>query len=294
MLLKTSLPLLVIAIFALPISTQAQALKFSDVYISAGANWTTNDGTLEDFMKLAPNSKLINSDFSEFNGSHSYFYTGNHSAARASFLVGLDILKDGTPGKFAPQLRVGLTYSPGIFLTYSFNKDESFPYDTLTSSQTGNHILVDSVNYQGYSFGYSSDNLLLDISIVFKTNPLARWSLYGGIGIAGGMSLNATTTAHYYENYHLTSNNDNYTPLNNEFRDYSSHNQDEIFRNENSFLVSGYIPLGVDFRIGKNKEFWKRTHLFAELRPAVNMNFIPELGTYTQASFSHNIGIRIS
>jgi len=52
--------------------------------------------------------------------------------------------------------------------------------------------------------------------------------------------------------------------------------------------------LGIDFRIGKKREFWKRTHLFYELRPGINVTSIPELRPITNASVQHGIGLRVS
>jgi hypothetical protein len=46
--------------------------------------------------------------------------------------------------------------------------------------------------------------------------------------------------------------------------------------------------------LGKKKEFWKRTHLFYELRPGINITSIPELGTITNSSNQHGLGLRVT
>src|SRR5690606_33840629 len=134
------------------------------------------------------------------------------------------------------------------------------PYDTLTSSQTGQVVYIDSVYTQNYSMDYVSEQLRLDGSVIFRTNPEGRWSLYAGIGFTVGLSVNATTEIYYskygrietrYPNGQTSHSYQYYYP-----GSYIS--KTETFRNKTNFSVSPYIPMGVDFRIGKKREFWKR------------------------------------
>ena len=273
--------------------SNAQKVRFSDVYISAGLNWASGTGTLEDFQKLAPDSKFINQSFSDFSNSNSYFYSGYHGTGRTSFLVGIDFKKNEEFSS-SPQLRVGLTYSSSVLLSYSLSRDTRTPYDTLTSSRTGNQVFVDSVYYDNYSFAYSTENLLLDVSLIYRTNDAARWSLFGGVGLAGGISFNAITTADHMESFYTESRNSGYQTYPDYSDYYDSRYETEVFRNKNAMQLAAYIPLGVDFRIGNKSEFWKRVHLFGEVRAALNLSHIPEIGSHTQASFAHTFGIRIS
>lgn len=280
-------------VLGLPGLIQAQSIRFSDVYISAGMNWSQPSGSLSDFQKLAPNSAILNNDFSGFTSSDYYYYSGHQAEGRASFLVGIDF-KNKETGEFGgtPQLRVGLTYSSGVSLSYNLWNETRTTYDTLTSSRTGNKAYVDSIYSESYAMDYSTENLMLDVSLVFKTNPDARWSLYGGIGVAAGLSFNARTFVSEYQYSSISNQGQYYDKYYND--NYDGNDEYESFRNENTFLLTGYIPLGVDFRIGKKSEFWKRTHLFFELRPAINYSHIPELGNYVQGSLQHSFGIRIT
>jgi hypothetical protein len=65
-----------------------------------------------------------------------------------------------------------------------------------------------------------------------------------------------------------------------------------VFTNKKKFACAAYVPLGVDFRIGKKRAFWKRTHLFYELRPSVTT--IPELRTFANAGVQQGIGLRVT
>ena len=196
--------------------------------------------------------------------------------------------------KANPLLRLGISYFSGTSITSAFYKEERFPYDTLTSSQTGQVIYIDSINSKSYSMNYSSEQLRLDASLIFRTNPEARWSLFAGIGVNAGLSINASTDI-YFNRYESSDtrfiNGNGSSPYGYSNTDNS---KSENFKNKSNFGLSTYIPMGVDFRIGKKKEFWKRTHLFYELRPGVNITSIPELRTITNSSIQHGIGLRVS
>lgn len=141
---------------------------------------------------------------------------------------------------------------------------------------------------------YTSEQLRFDGSLIFRTDAQARWSLYTSIGITAGMSINAQTDI-FYDKMERTEMN---YPNGNNYSSYSysgSYNYEtEKYRNKNNFGLSTYIPMGIDFRIGKKREFWKWTHLFYELRPGINMTSIPELRTITNASIQHGLGLKVS
>lgn len=36
-----------------------------------------------------------------------------------------------------------------------------------------------------------------------------------------------------------------------------------------NFFAMAYVPLGVDFRLGKNNEFWNRIHILMEIQSGI-------------------------
>ena len=50
--------------------------------------------------------------------------------------------------------------------------------------------------------------------------------------------------------------------------------------------------IDIDFQVGKKREFWKPIHLYAELRPGVNINQIAGMGTSFSAGNFSNLGLR--
>ena len=66
----------------------------------------------------------------------------------------------------------------------------------------------------------------------------------------------------------------------------------ETFENKGGFGFGVYAPLGIDFQVGKKRNFWKPMHLYMELRPGFNVNQIAGLGTSFSAGNFSNIGLR--
>lgn len=268
-------------------------ISIHDFYIKTGffSEHNTN-GTLADFKTLAPQSVLLNNNMTDFSQSVGFSITGN---SMLSIMLGLQFSdKQKTIYKANPLLRLGISYFSGTTLTGGSYKEDRKPYDTLTSTQTGQTVYIDSVTSKNYSVNYSSEQLRFDGSLIFRTNPEDRWSIFTGIGITAGLSINANTDI-YYSNYGRTetlyangstSSSYNYSGYNN--------SKTEKFKNKSNFGSSIYIPMGIDFKIGKKREFWKRTHLFYELRPGINIASIPELRTIINASLQHGLGLRVS
>ena len=133
---------------------------------------------------------------------------------------------------------------------------------------------------------YSSQNIMLDASFIFRTDAEARWSLYGGIGASFGVNLNPRVDIFYNTfNFPETSNNDIPEVY---YSDFAS----ETYSTELGITRGLYLPGGVDFRLGNNP-FWHRTHLVYELRPSVLISDIPELQSYAQLGFVQSLVLRV-
>jgi hypothetical protein len=152
---------------------------------------------------------------------------------------------------------------------------------------------MDSIIRKNLGMKYSSEQLRFDGSLIFRTNPEARWSLFTGIGITAGFSFNAYSEIYFSQTNSIEAR----FPNGNSSTYYSHFGNDwetEKFRNKNNLAFSTYIPMGIDFRIGKKSEFWKQTHLFYEIRPGINMTSIPELRTLTNRTIQHGLGLKVS
>lgn len=249
--------------------TEAQVLLGTNMY-------TVETMSLNDFKSLAPNSSILAKDYSGFSQS---LYTSTYGSSSYTGLLGLTF-----KNKPNPLLRLGLGYSTRTLGTGSSSRYESFHYDTLTSGQTGQQIFLDSTHSQ-YMYGaYQSTYLSLDASLIFRTKPAARWSIYGGVGLNFGMAFNSFLDVSFDDEHYASSGN--YDQSN------WSHEQ-ERFAQKSHVASTIYIPMGLDFRLGKKSEFLNRLHLFLETRPSMTITSIPSLKTQLTPNITSSFGLRI-
>lgn len=228
---------------------------------------------LLDFQAMAPNSALLATDFSSFS-------LANRQATGGSFhalSVGIKFKKSN------PTLRLGIAYLMNNNLNMAYEKVIKYAYDTLTSSQTGTQTILTHDSLYRYSMTNLSKQLRLDAALIFRTNESARWSLYAGVGASLGYTIESTTRIDYtIENVDRPKSKENTIDS----------RQTEIFENKNYLTSSIYAPLGIDFRIGKKREFWKHLHLTYELKPSINFVAIPEIKTVTVVGMVSTGGLR--
>lgn len=277
--------------------SRIRPMKCTSVALYAGGIIESNTAqSPNDFKLLAPQSVVLaESSIKRYSTSTRYRLTGDGALtgnAIASVMVAFKFgNKQHTDYKRNTLLRVGASYLSQTSLATSFFTKESSVYDTLVSIATGRAVFLDSVARRYYHMNYSSNQIRVDVAYLVRSDPYERWSLYTGIGLSGGISVNAKTQINYTLYNELETryqNGTNYvTPIN-------TVTSTETFNNRNNAILSAYVPLGIDVRLGNQKQFWTQTHLFYELRAAVNTTKIPELHTIINVSFLHGIGVRYS
>lgn len=264
-------------------------ISIHDVFVQTGfLAEQSNNGSLSDFRALAPQSHLLYNNLSGFAATKGFNRNGN---AVCSISMGLQFRdKDHLKYKANPLLRLGISYYSGNNLTASYNKEDRIPYDTLTSAHSGDVYYIDSVTTQYYNMDYYAKQIRFDGSLIFRTKSDSRCSLYAGIGISAGLCINTHTIISYSK---LTSTGTEDGSFSGNY-DYSDSDKTENYINQPGFGASAYIPMGIDFRLGKKNEFWKQLHFFYETRPGINIMAIPELRTLANISAQHGIGLRVS
>lgn len=258
-------------------------VRISEFHLQTGFQYyPAETSSLEDFRKLAPNSILLKEDLPSYNSFGYYNGRGNFSS------VQLGLTFKNHPNAL---LRVGLSNMGVSGLQKSYSKQDHFPYDTLTSSATGEQTFIDSVSSQSYFMNHSSRQIRLDAAFIFRTDASARWSLFAGIGASLGVNYNATTYISYYRNNYINNQNGN-----SYYNGYSNNGSEktETFTTKNYLTTTAFIPMGVDFRIGKNQAFWKRLHLYYEIKPSISMTQIPALRTITTVNMTQALGLKVS
>lgn len=263
--------------------------------IQTSVNYSTdqaNSGSLADFMALAPQSNLLKTNFNNYSNN---FDEMMPKSIPYSLLISLKFSdKAKTKYNLNSTLRVGLNYFKKTNLIANFHNLTSNTFDTLSSNQNGQIIYFDSVIENEVNLNHTSENLRLDAAYIYRIRPTSRWSYFTGLGFTLGMVMNSQTsismnTSNKIETYYSSNPSTAYNSYSTTYL-----NRTELFKNKNSYGFSAYIPIGIDFRIGKDNEFLKHTHLIYELRADVNIISIPELRNYINTRTQHGVGIRIT
>lgn len=250
--------------------------------------------SLGDFNTLFPNSMLLSSpSLKGLDQNSNSLYSGGGGLG---LLVSLKT-KEKTYGNttISSGFRIGVNYQSRA-LSNSYFKTSSGVIDTLRSANGGEQIYLDTVNSQNLSLTHRSEMIGLDVSYLYRINPSARWSFFGGLGTQVGASINNRTDIYYSSYRYREYRKDDGSIVGGEFSNdrNNSTSVSETNRNRSGFYAMVYVPLGVNFRIGKTSEFWKRTNLFYEMRPMLNISSIPELGTFAGIGIQHGLGLRIT
>ncbi len=298
--MKNLIPFFICVILCPEISSAQDTLKMNcnisvtDFYVTLGFGpGDPPTSTLEDFHALAPGSKLLSGDLSAYEEQEFYQKT-NGISGMAGFHTALSFAdrKTGKTGKNL-QLRIGFFYMSGRHFNYKLEHSESMRTDTLTSSQTGDVIYLDSVFRSTYDMKYSSDQLRLDVCMLYRFNPAARFSFYAGFGAAGGIVFNAMTQIEYKLKKSVESANP-YADRIEVFSADESNFEREKIKNKSGTGYSVYVPIGVDLRLGRKKNGPGRVHFFWEALSALNSLTVPELGNTTRPTLFLTGGIRFT
>jgi hypothetical protein len=251
-------------LFAIGISTAyAQNYQPGKIDLSVGfgfRNTYDKNRNLDDYRTLFPNSELLKGNF---NSSYPQNYYSN--SFMLNVLWGIQLKQNEG---FEQRLRAGFTFS-GITPTYSnYFNSANFAFDTLTSSRTGSVTYVDSVFTENLFINTTQKQVGLDVAYLLRANQNGRWSFYGGVGVEVGalLQVEANISRSSYSYY---SNDDGNYYSNNLWDEHRNSRQSEVHRLDGGFYGLVYLPVGLDFRFSMIKPFWRRMHLYTELRPSV-------------------------
>ncbi|HRH69436.1 MAG TPA: hypothetical protein PLB89_08030 [Flavobacteriales bacterium] len=261
--------------------------RWGSVYVAGGTYFVAGQPLFRgDLEKLAPGSVLLAQDLSDHNFSNDRYYSGT-----GSFEISLGFLPWQREGKPGPELRLGVIYAGSIPQNALLQRTTRTPYDTLTSSQTGEQFFVDSMHQSSYWIEHSAERFGLNASLIWRTQ--ARWSFFGGCGLAGGPAMNAGTYVRHTLVDRIDGPGANYEG-GQYSQGYSAYtNGTEFFRNGTGWWLSMYTPIGLDFQIARYNAFWNRLHLYYEVRPQLLVQNSPELGTYTDFGIQSLFGARL-
>lgn len=289
---------LTILLFSLFLLSEAQNEKFSkivvsDVFVSTGYIASDYEFELEDFRLLSPGSGFIKNDFSAYEKGK-----GGYSDDNGIFTMqlGLSIRdRDGKSIRHNPTLKIGFSWLVGNQNGPAFNFTSKTRIDTLRSSNGMHQIFLDSTYSSSIYMAYKYQNLLADASLVYSTDSKRRFSFFGGIGLAAGISIKAKTVSNKIEySRYFYSKTDDYLGSYYDNYFFNQPSDDYLTKNKNNFLAQISFPIGFQFRLSKKLEVLKDIHLTYSFTPGVSYIKIPEIGSYLSGSSIWSFGLKFN
>jgi len=269
--------------------------RFSAVQISVGNHLLMNyPWTLEEFLPLAEGSDLLKNhsfdDYTYSSGFGMYPHRSNSTVVSASLVAPLGSKEEGHGG----ELRAGLRYHAGNSRSLEMSRRVSLLTDTLYTSQGGYFGTIETVENDRYLLTYSSNQLILDISMVFSTAARHRVTLYGGVGLAAGFSLSSYATVEHRNNiYNLLQ-----TKRDNVFSTYHLWVADQFHREKISAPGNAgatlFLPAGLSVQPLKKGGAGERVHFFYEIQPGIQLTRITGHTTYFSSGTEHRVGVKLS
>lgn len=237
--------------------------------------------TMSMFHKLAPTSELLAADLSQYEDSYE---AQSHSLGVFNAGISLQFADKNGIKRRNPLLRLGITYQGGQLLGKKIKYETRSRYDTLISSQTGAETYIDSVYTKSIDMRYRTSQIMADVAVIWRTDPKFQWSLYTGLGMAGGTSFDNRTVITNTTSNHTSNVGRNY---------YPEDGLKEVVRNDNGYSLLAYLPIG--FGLSMSKSGFGKTLIFiVEMRPGISVISIPELETNVNAVFPVSFGFKVS
>jgi hypothetical protein len=259
--------------------------RWGSVYIMAGPSTLERmDLFLQDYQLLAPGSALLQTDLGDHTLRRRYGLDGVVSRA-FSAAVGFHPFLQGD--RRGPELRLGVQYSGGNVGGLAYERNLSFPFDTLSSPNTGQTFLVDSVTQSRYSMEHGAERVGVDASLIFRSGGRSRWSFHGGVGLGVGVVVNARTQVS-----HQFSTSVNY-PGTSWYSGDIDLEEVEDYRNGNSAWFAAGAQFGLGFQLARQGDFLRRMDLFYEFRPQMIITAGDDLGGTTRFGNQWLFGLRV-
>lgn len=260
----------------------------SDVFVLGGSQVERDHvmGLLQ-WRSLLPNSELLKRDLSGYGRERGF---GRNLAAAGLFSVHASFRLGGAERakRSGAYLRTGFSYQAHGGTGMSLSRYDRVPYDTLTSSQTGNITLVDSVYSSRYDITHRYQQVMLDASVIFMKEFPRRWALYGGAGAAVGGAFGGIGRVEYQEDRYVS----HYSGSGGRGFGIDA-DEEEEFRTKDDFVLVLYAPLGVSYRMGRRHVFWRALNLCYEMRPSLSFGGVPEVQPGPRAAWGHLFGLRV-
>jgi len=248
---------------------------------------------IEDFQNLALH------DFPDFDltGQNTWVNTLGTMGGGFQMALNFNIQKrNGQELLGRPLLRIGFAYFSTTNSSIGYHGIERYAYDTIFTTFQGVTTTqpIDSIYYMSTSLRAHTDRIRLHTSILWQTNPEKRWKSYVGVGFGLGISMNSNISIGMYEGYYFVAESSTGMMMYNDNNVQSwSDYKGEVLRAKPWYDLNFFIPIGVDFRLGKKQNILKNVHLFLEAMPMIFLQKAQAIRIQSTGAFAISPGVRV-
>jgi hypothetical protein len=272
----------------------SRKLTLSGIEVSGGVSHTMNySQTFAQFQALVSHSEVLTKHPYEVYHTWPATYWTNSGVAGAALRFRMAKPGSRDVGK-GPEFRLGIRYQGNHYHFLNTNHREAFLIDSLYNGQGEVIGHIDSVESHFYTLLYKSDQLHVDFSMIYSTRPDLRFTLFGGIGVAGGFSTRSWLQVNQFTRTYSISQIQGYG--------YAHHYQHYFYlipqttREQAPGNAGGivYLPMGLRFRPGKSDSEARHLQLFYELQPGIHWMKIKGSDPLVQTGVNQRIGISLN
>lgn len=269
--------------------TQKKFLKIISVSAYGGGN-IYRDG-YEDrtiFQQAVPGSPLMFADLSGYNNEGFFFYSGGVNVNTSS---GLQVSAKLRCQKKYSELRLGLNHSIASVSSQYYQK-QTTTFVGSSALPGGELLYTDSVHNSSYAYNWSTDIISLELSWIVKSDPGKILSCYTGFGLSGGIGYNGVISAQHSESSYFSNRSDGPSNLYYSSGHRTLEQSYERYRAPMVAQFGGYIPIGLNLRLGKRHSFFSHLMLFGEYQGAMYALTSPGMNTKLRTSSNIYGGVR--
>jgi hypothetical protein len=270
----------------------SHSFQLTDFSISTGIESYFGQSATDNFLlDEVGSSSLIPANFDDYQRENYQYTSGSGSFEIMAGFAWRNSEEFGS--KIHRRLRLGLSYSQPALLSTGYFLNQVSAFDTLTSGRTGNEFYIDSTFNSNLGINYNVSRIALNTAFLWTTDDNSRVSFYGGVNLSLAMNFSSRVNLSRHDYSYLSYENgvpvDSYSD-----NIRSLENGNESYRQNSSFGFGFSSPIGLDWRMGKQGKSLNDVHLFAEVRPGVSINSIPEYELISQFRNSLHLGLRFS
>jgi len=267
-------------------------LKPCNIHLMTGMSFYTDTPlSWEEMYQVAPNSQLLQTNFTNFHDGSAYGLSINSATSFSALAEFVPYDKKTKDYKWYSTVRGGFIYRDVYVQGPSYYRQTNQRADTIvTGSET---YYVDSISSENYFFSWSGQTIGADVSQVFHTNDQRLFSFWAGYGIQLSMGVNN----YFHGTYNKIKYTDTYSATGMNYISTTSRptfdDKTETIRTKRAFVGRIYFPIGIQWRLSRKQNFMNKIAISLEMRASMDIQTVPGLDhPLTRFYYNQNAGLK--